>query len=306
MDIFLFLTGCAVLLSGVILLIKNSIQKKPKKIALILILSSPIIFIAFVFAIPDSYRELAEERRLAAQAEEAKLLAEEQLEKERLEAERIEQERIEQERLNKEQEREKEKQERLKEEQLLQQQKALEIKQNEQKETKQLELKQKAEAEKLEKERKEAIFKQSKEHYLKNIKNHIDRNLEEYDLIWSSLWQRTLNGLSDGSVSNIEAYQSMKVIEQRYRNIYQNVRDVPTDPLSSEHAKTVNSITLDIQDAAGLRIEVSKKMRRAIDNNDFSPSTLDAIMTIIESSDSYMFDALTKLASLESEFGIKR
>ena len=278
---------------------KEKLKGKPRLIILISIVGF-ILGIIGVATIPRNTTELKWDAEAKAQQKEK----EKKIELQEKEAKEDAAKKDEKDKLAKEKKAEEEKLAQAKKEQEQKEKEAKEMKEKEV--AKKKEAKEKAEKEANAKKLAEDKKKTDKANYEKYTKPTIDNLLNEYDMIWSNLWSPAFTGLSNGSMSQYDAYQNIKSVEIRYENMYSAFNDIPTNKLSSADKKAVKSFISKMQDAAIRRQMAAGKAKKMIDKLDFTPSTMDKITSDINLADSYMLEALAEIVILENNYGIKR
>lgn len=147
-------------------------------------------------------------------------------------------------------------------------------------------------------------IEEQKEYYETTTRNEIDAALDEYDLVWTSLWVPTFEGLSDGSLGSVEAWKNLDTAELRYSELYRS--SISTEGLSDELKKKVGAFKVELEDAIALRNEAISQAKKMIDNNDFAPSTINHIQGYIEDADYMMIQSLAYVLELEEELGVER
>ena len=145
-----------------------------------------------------------------------------------------------------------------------------------------------------------------KTYYIDSTKPGIDYVLDEYDLIWESLWTKTFTGLSDGSTSFVDGYAKLKTAQKRYDRLYEKIGEIPTGNLGKEQQKKVGSFSLEMEDSVGLRLEAITKAKKMLDKEDLSASTINEIQEIVEGADNFLLQARSYISEVEKEFGITR
>lgn len=149
----------------------------------------------------------------------------------------------------------------------------------------------------------EGLEKQ-KEHYLTNIKPEIEKAMKIYDQAWEDGWVPTFEAISTGNANIYTAYDNLKIIKNVYRDLSVSVDKIPVDGLSKEHQETLKSALRDFSYASTSRQMASEKAMKMIDNNDYSPSTVEKIKNDISSSQSRMISAIASITSVELELGV--
>ncbi|AZS15319.1 hypothetical protein EI981_13175 [Paenibacillus lutimineralis] len=145
-----------------------------------------------------------------------------------------------------------------------------------------------------------------KEYYTEFTKPEIDSVIDEFDLVWDSLWIKTFTEISDGSMDIYEGYEKLDTAEKRYDRLYDRLNKVPDKGLEKDRKKQIGSFSVEVQDSIGLRIEVIKKAKKMFDTGKIIPSTLAEIKQIIEGSDEYMQQAILILTSIDKELSIEQ
>lgn len=263
MFISLIALGVGVLLFIIrIIFKKEKLKGKPRLIILISI-GGFILGIIGVATIPRNTTELKWDAEAKAQQKEN----EKKIELQEKEAKEEASKKVEKDKLAKEKKAEEEKLAQAKKEQEQKEKEAKEMKEKEEAKKKEEEEKKKEAKEKAEKEANakklaEAKKKTDKANYEKYTKPTIDNLLSEYDMIWSNLWSPAFTGLSNGSVSQYDAYQNIKSVEIRYGNLYSAFNDIPTNKLNSEDKKAVKSFISKMQDAAIRRQMAAGKAKK--------------------------------------------
>lgn len=144
-----------------------------------------------------------------------------------------------------------------------------------------------------------------KEYYTEFTKPEIDFIIEEFDLVWDSLWSKTFTQISGGSMDLNEGYEKLNTAEKRYDRLYDRLNKVPDMGLDKERKKQIGSFSVEIQDSVGLRIEAIKKAKKMFDKGKLIPSTLAEIKEIIDGSDEYMQQAVLILAPIDKELSVE-
>lgn len=146
---------------------------------------------------------------------------------------------------------------------------------------------------------------EQKEYYISTTKPSIDAAMEEYDLVWSSLWTATFKAIGEGTMDIFEGYKKLDAAEKRYDKLYQEM-NFPTDQLDKELNSKLGSARVDLEDAVAFRIEAIKKAKKMLDSGDITPSVLSEIEEVISGADGYMIKALVQIVEVENRFGIVR
>jgi len=145
-------------------------------------------------------------------------------------------------------------------------------------------------------------LKVSKDFYVNDVKPEVDYIFDEIDLIWTSLWAKTFKGASDGSINALTGYNNMKTVEVRLDRLYEKISVIPQDKLSKDQKKKIGSFRVELEDAVAFRMEAVKKAKKMFNKEDYSPSTLSEIESLIEQSEEYILNGMKEILELEKEF----
>lgn len=162
--------------------------------------------------------------------------------------------------------------------------------------------KEKEDIEKAEKEKADA----ERALYVETLKPEIDLVMEKFDSVWADLWTETFEGVSNGTVDIYEGYESMKNLRYEYDLIQKEFESLPTDGLSTENQDLLNEFNDNLSTASYTRKIAAEQAMEMFDKSDFSPSTMDSILSEVETSDSIMLSGIVSLTQLEQNLDVER
>lgn len=162
--------------------------------------------------------------------------------------------------------------------------------------------KEKEDIEKAEKEKADA----ERALYVETLKPEIDLVMEKFDSVWADLWTETFEGISNGTVDIYEGYESMKNLRYEYDLIQKEFESLPTDGLSTENQDLLNEFNDNLSTASYTRKIAAEQAMEMFDKSDFSPSTMDSILSEVETSDSIMLSGIVSLTQLEQNLDVER
>lgn len=162
--------------------------------------------------------------------------------------------------------------------------------------------KEKEDIEKAEKEKADA----ERALYIETLKPEIDLVMEKFDSVWADLWTETFEGVSNGTVDIYEGYESMKNLRYEYDLIQKEFESLPTDGLSTENQDLLKEFNDNLSTASYTRKIAAEQAMEMFDKSDFSPSTMDSILSEVETSDSIMLSGIVSLTQLEQNLDVER
>jgi len=146
----------------------------------------------------------------------------------------------------------------------------------------------------------------AKEEFIQNVQPKVDDIINEYDRIWQTHWKETFSGLSDHSVSEVDAYQAMDdiIIEYDLLKNKINAIEIPEKFTSSEENKLL-IFKQDLQVSCEKRQEAALKTKDMITLNYYPASQTETVRSTVNTGDTYLLSAVNSYIKLSAEFGEK-
>lgn len=140
--------------------------------------------------------------------------------------------------------------------------------------------------------------------YKNEIVGHLDAFQDEYDKHWTNNWVTTFEGVSNGTVDRLKAYETLNSLEKYYTGLGNKIRNTELPELSKENQKLLKNYLSDLQSAILTRSRAASEAADMFDKGEFKPSEMEKIQSTVVYADQEVVSALVERTTLEQKLGL--
>ena len=144
-----------------------------------------------------------------------------------------------------------------------------------------------------------------KDYFVNEVSPQIVLTSDLYDSNWVELWVPTFEGVANGSVDQFAAYENMKQLELKYKQLMDQINDIEDKELSKANKKLLKEFKKNFKDATMMRMVAAKDAKKMFDKGTFSPSEMDKVTESVEIADRTLIQAAVDRTTLNASFKVE-
>lgn len=143
------------------------------------------------------------------------------------------------------------------------------------------------------------------EEYTKDVKEPLDSYFDGYDALLGQ-WEKIFNALGDGQITSLDAYSSIKKLNDGFYDLWKMIDDLETPSyFSNEDKENLKNAKTNLSMAVVQWQQATKKAMKMLDKNEFSNSKMSEIKELTSKSQEYLVPAVSSKVLLDSSYGIE-